>query len=529
VPGRVAIRRLSLRGLAPRDHPAPGDLERRLADAARALLPAALAQAIGDWSQASVLRIRRLEVDITLDAAAEPEAFAALLARAIAAGLRRAEALATAGDGADGIVCYATRASYLAALLEALAERRAAQCWWLRDADGLRFLSPAAAIRTAVLADAAVGLEALASLPPARLASVLRALDTGEADRVLDGLAATGTTNFQDCVTAIATAAAELQIAASPLALYLRAAALRPGIAGSALAGTARVWVAIEHALDGQSGAAATATLAGDATDWRGGAGLRMQLLETAAGRLPETAALGTRLPESVRRALAGAVLRHRGRTALAKSQPAYAFTQFGGLLLLVPSLGMAEIAATVAEWPDAAPDTAALIAYAALGMCAGRARFAQWLGEPLWRELFGLDMQVPAAAITERLAAIEPRDWATLVPLGAPVDRRRDTRFLLAPRGLAGSRAAAHTLAVLARAASSRFARRLAGFGAASAPFLWANLLGVTAVLERRPGGWSARLSRPPLDVLLSFSRIAEGSVELPSGVRVAIARTTA
>lgn len=529
MPARVVIRRLRLHGLAPRDHPSPSDLEHRLADAARALLPAALAQAIGNRSEASVLRIRRLEVDITLDAATEPEAFPALLARAIAAGLRRAEALATAGSGADGIVCYATRAIYLAALLEALAERRAAQCWWLRDADGLRFLSPAAAIRTAVLADAVVGLEALSSLPPGRLASVLRALDTGEADRILDGLAATATTNFDECVTAIATAAGELPAASSPLALYLRAA-LRPGVTGSALAATARIWVALEHALDGQSGAAGTAMIGEIAASGHGDAGLLTQLAETAAGRLLEIAgaAGGTELPESARRALAGAAVRHRDRSASAKPEPAYAFTQFGGLLLLVPTLGMTEIAAAVAEWPDAAPDTASLIGYAALGMCAGRERFAEWLGDPLWRELFGLDVQAPASTITARLAAIEARDWATLALLGAPLGRQRDARFLLAPRDLAGSRAAAHTLAMLARAASSRFARRLAGFGAASAPFLWANLLGVTAVLERRPRGWSARLSRPPLDVLLSLSRIAEGSVHLPSGARVEIARTT-
>jgi hypothetical protein len=224
VPPRVAIRQLCLNGLAPRDHPSPGNLERRLADAARAMLPEAIAQAVGNWPAESVLRIRRLDVDITLDAAFEPEAFAGLLARAITVGLRRAEASGTAGGGADGIVCYPTRASYLAALLEALAEGRAAQCWWLRDADGLRFLSPAAAIRTVVLADAPAGLDAFASLPPVRLASVLRVLDPGEAGRILDGLAALapGTTGFEDCVAAIAAASREALTAASPLELLGR-------------------------------------------------------------------------------------------------------------------------------------------------------------------------------------------------------------------------------------------------------------------------------------------------------------------
>lgn len=528
MPARVAIRRLRLHGLAPRDHPSPSDLGNRLADAARALLPAALTQAVGTWSGDSVLRIRRLDVDITLDAAFEPDAFAVLLARTIAAGLRRAEASGTVSGASGGIVCYATRAVYIAALLEALAEGRAAQCWWLRDADGLRFLSPAAAIRTAVLADAELGLEALASLPPLRLAGVLRVLDAGEADRILDGLAAVapGTSSFEDCVAAIATAVGEWQTALPPLALYLRARALRPGVGGSTLVAAARIWAEIERALDGQSSAAATAMLAWVTAIERGSdPGSLTQLLEIAGGN---TAGGMATLPESVRRALADAVAWRRGSTASAMPQPAHVFTQFGGLLLLVATLGMTEISRVVAEWPDVAPDTAALIGYATLGICAGRARFAQWLAEPLWRELFGLDVQAPVAAITTRLGAIAVQDWATLVPLGAPLGRQRDARFLLAPRDLVGSRAAAHTLAMLARAASSRFARRLAGFGAASAPFLWANLLGVNAMLERRKGGWSARLSRPPLDVLLSLSRIAEGSVQLPSGAAVEIARTT-
>ncbi len=72
--------------------------------------------------------------------------------------------------------------------------------------------------------------------------------------------------------------------------------------------------------------------------------------------------------------------------------------------------------------------------------------------------------------------------------------------------------------LARLARAASAAFARRLIGFGAASAPFLWDNLLGSGAVFERVDGGWKARLARPPLDILLSLSGIAEGTVQAPA-----------
>jgi hypothetical protein len=525
VPARVAIRRLQLRGLAPRDHPAPGDLEQRLRDAARSFLTEALEQAVGTWSGDAVLRIHRLDVDISLETTFEPKAFAALLAGAIAAGLHQAEERAPVGSVSEGIVYFPTRAAYLAAMLEALAERRAAQSWWLSDADGLRFLSPASAIRTAVLADTAVGFEALVSLAPLRLATVLRALGPGEADRILDGLAAVaaGTTSAEGCVAAITMAARELQTAPSPLALYLRAATLRPGITGPMLAASARIWIETEQSLDPASAAATAGSLTRTGRD---SAAVGFPRVPGKADRNPEGSA--ARLPETAHRALADALARHHG-AASSNAEPTYVFTQFGGLLLLVSGLGMAEISAVVVEWPNTAPETARLIGYAALGVCAGRLRFAHWLRDPLWRELFGLDLQGSGAAVTARLGALSAEEWATLAPLGTPVEHQRDARFLLAPRTLAGSRAATHTLAALARACSLRFARRLIGFSGASAPFLWANLLGVNAVLERREGGWSAQLSRPPLDVELSLSRIAEDSVRMPSGIRIEISRTAA
>ncbi len=513
MPARVAIRRLQIRGLAPHDHPAPGDLEQRLADAARSFLPEALQQAVGPWSGDAVLRIRRLDIDITLDAAFQPLRFAELLACAIAAELRRAEVSGPVRGGSDGVVCYPSRAIYLAALLEALAGGRAAESWWLRDAEGLRFLSRPVAIRTALLADALVGLEALASLPPARRMAVLRVLTPAEADRVLDGFADArrGTAGFEACVAAVVSAAGELPAEALAPAIFVGAFAQRPALAGPALAAAARLWAAMQQTLR-------------DSADHTGRVALDTDIVQRLLQGVGGESSVAAILPEHAHRLLAAAATDRR--RDVAKSRPNYCFTQFGGLLLLLPNLGVAEIACAMADWPDAPADAAALVGYAALGLCAGRDRFAQWLGDVLWRELFGLDVQAPGAATAARLGAIPAEAWAMLAPLGAPLDRQRDARFLLAPRRLLGSRAAARTLAALAHAASSRFARRLAGFGAASSPFLWTNVLNSTAVLERRPSGWSARLSRPPLDVLLSLSRIAEGSVMTPSGVPVEIAR---
>jgi hypothetical protein len=514
--GRFAIRRLRLAGLAPRDHPAPQSLEIRLAEAARRALAPALGHALADWSGPEVLRVRRLEVDIAMDAAFDPDLFATLLARAIASALRRASG--------EAVVAYATRAAYLAALAEALAAGRAWQCWWLREAEGVRALPAAAAIRTVLAADARMGLEALAGLPPLRLAAVLDALGPGEAARLLDEFSAagSGTATIEAGVATVAEAtsatmgciAAVAKVASTgagllPLALYVRAVALNESAGGPGLAAAARAWAALSAALAGRTEAAAAA------------------FLETVAGEgAVADFGVGLEIPAAARR-LAHHIVRHRDAVAASDVAPACMFTRFGGLFLLVPTLGFDDIEEAVAGWtvaPD--PRCAALIGYAVLGLCAGRVSIAAWLADPLWRELFGLSLWDPPIALAEQLSAIPSQGWDTLEALADGLASTRDARFLLPPRTLVESRAARRTLARLASAILTRFARRLVGFSASSAPFLWHNLLAVPAAVERVGSCWQARLGRPPLDVLVSLSRLAEGTVSLPSGATVRLTR---
>ena len=566
---RVAIRRLRLACLAPRDHPAPADLEGRLFDAARASLAPALEQALQDRGGQAVLRIRRLGVDITLNTAFDPERFAALLAGAIAAALRRAE---DTGQGLDeagyelgetrDVVAFPDRTAYLAALVQALAAGRATRCWWLRDAEGLRFLPPSAAIRTALLAEPADAEPALRALPPPRLAAVLLALGPPESNRVLDAIAAAAqaASGTDASVAAILAAAATSPAAESPLALYLRASATA-GTGGPMLASVARLWVDLTRALDHADAGSWLAVLSGGGThsgesathDAPPAAQAGIHALSDAAridvarrfassDEALRSLAGNPAVPEAARLVLANLLalpqaalvtrlaldLAHRqtggAASGVAREQPK--FSRFAGLLLLAPGLAAEEIAACVADWPNAPPaDTASLIAYAALGLCAGRERFAAWLRDPVWRELFGLDVRAAAADILERLRALAELRWHTLEPIGLKPDSAREARFLLARReifqsaGHPGGRAPIRALAALAHGTSRRFARRLNGLRAASTPFLWENLLGTGGVFERTANGWEARLNRPPLDVLLTFSRLAEGSVQLPGG----------
>ena len=152
-------------------------------DAARRFLPEALDDALQAWSGDAVLRIKRIEVDVTQQASCEPRNFASSLARSIARELSRAEESGSL-NGGDGVIRYASRAAFVAALLEALVEGRAFERWWLWDTDALRFLSTAQAIRKVALAEPRTGLEALASLTPMKRMQVLRALTMLEAERV---------------------------------------------------------------------------------------------------------------------------------------------------------------------------------------------------------------------------------------------------------------------------------------------------------------------------------------------------------
>jgi hypothetical protein len=525
--GVLAIRRLRLIALAPHDHPEPGALEARLRDAARLHLAPALEKTLRD-RRVDILRIRRLKLDLTLDAGFEEAGFARSLAEAAAAALDEA----ASGLDTDNVVRFHGPAAYVAGLVEALARGGMERCWWFADEEGLRFLPKPVAIRTALLAEPVLGQEALSGLMPHRLGMVLAALGRREAARAMDGFAASAPSACDSEAAAVAVGSVQkaegsgigVPALSSPLALYLRASAAS-GRGGPALAAAAECAAALtdERALRDLLGA--------DPGALRGVARAAREAGGTALTEL--AARLGVASEDLTRMADSGEATETATRIALAKSnQPPRGVSagvpegaqssRFAGLLLLAPGLEIDAIAELAAGWPGAAGDMAAWIGFAALGLCAGRSCFGAWLREPVWRALFGLD---PGDTLAECAGAIPEAQWRALGLLGRMPETAREARFLLPPRSMAGppeqaaARAAAHALTRLASAIASRFARRLIGLRAASAPFLWDNLLGAGGVFEPDAGGWRVRLRRPPLDVLISMSRLAEGSVRLPAG----------
>ena len=507
--GQLVIRRLRIAARAPRDHPAPLELEARLKEAARVWLGPSLAQVLASRPSHSVVRVRRLDIDLSVDAPFDPESFATLLARGVARSLDRLEATASRGETHQTSVVFATPANYLAALVEALAQQRAQESWWFRhDAEGLRFLAKSPAIRTALLADPAQGEAALCSLPPRALWRVVEALSSSDERRVLERLVTlrAGASTAGECVEIIGRAAREVGGGAGALALYARAVALNPSLGGVALAAISRSWVEIARNGSSTSPEWIASTLSREA----------LQRRDSDAGAEVESFAedrvVGGRGPSGP------CVTVPRGESTAV-------FTRFAGLLLLVPTLDLEELMAVIDTWPNRAPDTAALVAYTVFGLCGGRDQLGSYLGESIWRVLFGLDPRAAVVDIRQRLGRISAAEWDSLGVLGLRPTRWREARFLMPPRALLDSedgtcsRVGIRTLAALAQGVYCRFARRLNGLRSPSAPFLCDRMLSAGGMLESTAQGWVARLSRPALDVLLSLSRLAEGAVSLPGG----------
>src|SRR5579863_1266295 len=126
--GRLRIGRLRISACAARDHPAPEALQARLVAAAQRCLPASLARVLGQEREQAVVRIRRLEVDLAIEGVFDAEDFALQLARSIVARVRVVAASSSPHSAAANCVRFPTRDTYLAALLEALAEGRAHDC-----------------------------------------------------------------------------------------------------------------------------------------------------------------------------------------------------------------------------------------------------------------------------------------------------------------------------------------------------------------------------------------------------------------
>lgn len=517
------IRRLHLSLLTPRDQPDPDDLRARVSDAVVATLHEALPAALAQLGGEGVLRIAHMDIDLTLDAALSPQAIAERLVEKIVENVVRAR---TEGER---VFAYAGRAEFLAAFLTELVRGTAWQRWWFKTFDGVRPLSLSAAIRTSLLAEPGDGLAALLCLPRHELAAVLGVLQPNDAARLLHELAEPRA-DIERGAAAAAVLAVRRDAPASPL--EPRAAALAafvevarrdkadacPRVASLILALAELDKVLMPLPLDQRQSFLVAVGTAGQVER-------PAQLNAAILARLAPLIALPRALRQEILHSVHGAN-NQVASTALGEDR----YTHFGGLFLLLASLdqtSLEEICAAAA-WDDEVPLTS-VIAFLVIAACAGRGRAEAVLCDPVWREVFDLPPALWIAEMAERLAVLPPEFWAALAGLGAPPMHRADARFLLLPRRLSASRDASHAIARLARAMLSRLTRRLAGAREYSAPALWRNLLGVGARIEPGPHAWTVTIARPPLDILLALSGIADGEVTAPHARRIRLRREAA
>src|SRR5438105_7796504 len=186
---RLQIRRFRADYLVSADHPSPERLKARLDETIERRLAPSLSSAFSSWlseSDSSIWLIRRLQIDVALNAVLErdqiAEAFTAQIGKSLGEALQ---------EGADdgNVLRFPNRAAYLAAFLTDLANGTAWSKWYYESFAGLKALPTSSALRTAVCDDASSGREALQALSPIELGQVIRCLTSADARRILDSLA----------------------------------------------------------------------------------------------------------------------------------------------------------------------------------------------------------------------------------------------------------------------------------------------------------------------------------------------------
>jgi hypothetical protein len=469
-------------------------------DAARlgSTLRSALSDAAPDDQRVIVLRRLAIAVDgAEID---DPDGMARLIARGIAAAVRRLEASCPASDT---IVSFDSPAAQLAAFVRIRAAGQPCDSWWLAGFDGLSALPQSSAIRAALLRDPATGLAALALMPAMDRIRPLAVLSAADTCLLLDTFAATpgeiDEEHLWRVIFALPRAPLFLSLDQAMIhALAELAGSLAPATAGGSALPILGLKIRAERS---SARPAISAAVAGGAAEQ----------LQTLLGDAPrEALARLAMLPAPARAAMA------RGMAASpdAANEIRSGFTPFGGILMLfphLPPLAGARLANTIGE-PEG---VAALLGLASLW---GRAGAARAIDDPMLRATFGVDRRAGLDAFAHWMRA------SRLPDRPAPPVSAGDDAGLPAPLGRQRRPAAA--LVAIGRDALATFARKLPGFSASSLRYLHANLLDVGAQVTEEGETVRAVLERPPLDVLLSISGLADRTAPLAGGRTLVLER---
>ena len=414
----------------------PGPSASRLDALAADVLPGMLAEQLEATATPGVLLVRRLEVGFEMDAGWSDRQLAAAWAAHLAA------ALAAAEDRGEA-VRFETRAAFLAQYLEDRAAGQAGGAWYFSAFEGLSVLSASAALRTAILDDSELGQAALATLGPTCCQRVVEALTEAHAAAVLAGLAALASEASPPPAAweSVREAAARVPAARldrperRALILFLETPPL-VGVTAGDRARSARAWAflgaararpadGLIEALTGPSSAPLYRRVGTAAAEALGP--LRDAHL---VGRLPASEAPGGWLREVVP-APGPTAESNPAPRATSKTSNACLETRgtpFGVLFLILATLDTLPWDAATRGWRSTPEDSAATLARLAVAaQVAGGARAAEFVADPVVREVLDVSPRLTPETWARWARAVRPRQRAAFArEIAGHLDRGR-------------------------------------------------------------------------------------------------------
>lgn len=419
--------RIRQRLLVARGHPDPERVRRRMHDALSTHLPDALAAVFAATAAPhddAVWRIRRLTLDLTVNARWDP----LLLARAWAARLVHAvrRAMQSGGDGVV-VMRWASPAAYLASFVREAADGTAASRWWFETFSGLRLLARSAQIRTALVRDAPLGAAALVLMPAADVALVVAQLSATDARRVLDAIAPGADGSDAD---AAATALLETHRALDTwpsradeerwaLRLVVASLALRPRAKTGAMAHVARAMAGLSQiAAEQPARMAVVRRLLADGN----ASGLRLVLGDGDAERLAPLARVGRPTVQAISERIADSVAPRAPAEREAEDESVW--MPIAAPLMLAPFAAALPLDEATRDWPgigggDEPPARSAsppsLVRLLALATACGGERATRVVADPTARRLAGVGDAVSTDQLRAWLASLGPSHAADL------------------------------------------------------------------------------------------------------------------
>lgn len=490
--GSLAIERVELGYQAATSFDRSGRISARISEAIARSLPDALAAATQrdvDGDDRYIF-IDRIDVKSSVAAHWSDDRIAGQLAQRIAHALSRQL-------DAGGALIFRDRTEFVAAFAASVINDGTSRRWWFDEFGGLMALPVSMQLRTLILGEGALGFAALARLSRPHLHRLVTAIEPADLTLLLDALpdepgppaAARRLLDAVDPGDGAALPTAQH----AELALLVHLVQTGGGRANQRNRAALRVMLALFQA-------ARAGLLPPSSSD---PAITLRRWIDAVSDDGDEALALLPDEPDQLVEGITGHQSSATDDPIAAHEAPElFDFTRFGGALLLCVVLvrtGWWQIWQVALGRARPQEEAASLAATIALGVIAR-----------------ALDPQSVAAieGCSPLRRAIGPDDWRAN-PLSF-ADRRLLAKALgdtdpVARRGLEG-RLRAH-----ARALIAAFADRVPGCEGSSAAYVQSQLLSLPASVSA--DGSQARLGRPPLDVLLTFSGLKRASVELPHG----------